>query len=116
MVVYNALQHCIDEFRIEVLNESYDPVTIIHGAARGADTIADICAQLLGYEIERYPANWDEHGRAAGPIRNQEMLDTGIDLCIAFHYDLSNSKGTANMIRRCERAGIPVYKVEEPFG
>jgi hypothetical protein len=99
--------------------EVFPPTTtiIIHGDARGADRMAgelwfDRVMKAVGSPeqaraaVERYPANWRKHGRAAGPLRNQAMLDTGVDLVIAFHNDLSRSKGTADMIRRAIRAGI----------
>jgi len=73
-------------------------VVIIHGAAKGADSIAGDVAKSLGFKIEAYPAKWNELGRAAGPIRNMEMLQTGPDLVLAFHPDLGRSKGTANMV------------------
>lgn len=82
--------------------------TLIHGAARGADTIATNAAKLLGWGIVAFPANWAAYGRAAGPLRNQEMLETGPDLVIAFHPDLTKSKGTRDMVTRARRAGIRV--------
>lgn len=99
--VYRALEQWLGQ-------HLFDPITIISGDARGADTYADVCAQLLGYDVERYPANWEEHGRSAGPRRNQQMLDSGVDRCIAFHDDLAASKGTRDMVERVERAGLPV--------
>jgi len=57
-------------------------------------------------EAEPHPADWERHGRAAGPIRNQEMADAGADLCIAFPYGIG--KGTYDMIERARKAGIPV--------
>jgi hypothetical protein len=108
--VYNAL----DSFLVELYgwqslpdNPSHE-TTLISGDARGADTYADVCGQLLGFTIERYPANWDEYGRAAGPIRNKQMLDSGVDHCIAFHDDLGASRGTRDMVEKCEDAGISV--------
>lgn len=83
--------------------------TIIHGAARGADTIAGVLAEWLGYSVEAYPADWEQYKRAAGPIRNQQMLDTGIDLAFAFHNDIENSKGTADMVKRLKEAGVEVH-------
>ena len=51
---------------------------IIHGAnPRGADKLADELADELGIPKLRFPADWDEHGKAAGPIRNQRMIDEG---------------------------------------
>lgn len=85
-----------------------EEVVLISGDARGADTYADVIGQLLGFTVERYPADWNVHGRAAGPIRNQQMLESGVDYCIAFHDDLGSSRGTRDMVERCERAGIEV--------
>lgn len=81
-------------------------ITIIHGAARGADTIAGVLAEWMGLKVEAYPADWEQYKRAAGPIRNQQMLASGIDLCIAFHNYIENSKGTADMVHRCTLAGV----------
>lgn len=80
---------------------------LISGDARGADTYADVIGQLLGFTIERHPADWDTHGKAAGPIRNREMLESGVDYCLAFHDDLGASRGTRNMVEQIEKAGIP---------
>lgn len=84
---------------------------LIHGDARGADSIADVTGQLLGFRIERWPADWNLHGKRAGSIRNQQMLDTGVDHCIAFHDDLGSSRGTRDMVERCEKAGVSVVIV-----
>lgn len=78
--------------------------TIVHGAARGADTLAGMLAEQYGWNVEAHPADWDTHGRAAGVIRNQQMLDTGIDHVVAF----PGGRGTADMVRRAQRAGVPV--------
>jgi hypothetical protein len=82
--------------------------TIIHGKCRGADSITDDVARRLGFHIERYPAKWSDFGPRAGPIRNQEMLDSGVDRVLAFHSNIAGSKGTADMVRRARAAGIPV--------
>lgn len=80
---------------------------LVHGGARGADRIAAYVARELGWHVVAYPADWRRHGRAAGPIRNQEMADAGADLCIAF----PGGRGTADMVRRARAAGIPVRSV-----
>lgn len=83
-----------------------DEMTLIHGAASGADMIAANRATLMCWRVERYPAEWKRYGRAAGPIRNKAMLDSGVDICIAFHDDIHNSKGTRDMLTRCLQNGI----------
>lgn len=88
--------------------DSYD-WALIHGAARGADTIArQIAVDYYDWwEIQDYPADWDKHGKAAGPIRNAQMLEEGKpDICLAF--PLPGSKGTWDMIRKANAAGIEV--------
>lgn len=87
---------------------------IIHGDCRGADRIAADAAKKMGYEVIAYPADWHTHGKAAGPIRNQQMLDEGRpELVIAFTDDLSRSRGTADMVRRARLKGVPVRIVSQ---
>lgn len=83
---------------------SFGHDTLIHGDARGVDKMS---AQFFE-NIEVYPADWEQHGKAAGPIRNQQMLDTGVDMVIAFHSNISESKGTLDMIKRANKAGVEV--------
>jgi hypothetical protein len=86
---------------------------VVHGAAMGADTLCDIVAKEMGYEVRSYPAEWDRYHNSAGPIRNRKMLDTEHpDACIAFHEDIKRSKGTADMINYCKQKGVPVKLVE----
>lgn len=88
---------------------------VIHGAARGADTTANKVAANLGCEVWGYPADWDAHGKAAGPIRNKLMLDEGKpNLVVAFKdgFDSTLSKGgTEHMVKIAKAAGIPTYVV-----
>ena len=90
---------------------------IVHGVCRGVDTIAGIVAEQLGFTVREYPARWDVLGRAAGQIRNQVMIDhehlerEPIDLVLAFHYNISASKGTSGMISLAQRAGLNVQLI-----
>ena len=94
------------------------PVTILHGGARGADTLAGQIAQELGMEVRAVRAEWQRYGKGAGPRRNEEMLSEHPALVIAFHNDLAKSKGTADMVRKAQKRGIAVMIVttreEEP--
>jgi len=88
---------------------------VVHGACQtGADKIAAdwvewrwwntvIPASIL--DQDPHPADWDRLGKAAGPIRNQQMVDAGADLCLAF--PLNTSPGTSDCIKRARTAGIP---------
>ena len=82
---------------------------IAQGGASGADALARDWAEDRGCKCTTFKADWTKHGRAAGPIRNQEMLVTfKPDLVIAF----PGGAGTADMVRRAKAAGIQVVRVE----
>lgn len=107
-----------DQWRLaRYMNAIFDddprpPECVIHGCAKGADTIGGLIAQAMGIKVEEYPADWDKYGKAAGVIRNQQMLDEGNPtVVLACHEDIKNSKGTADMIRRAEKAKIRVVKL-----
>ena len=86
-----------------------DPQRIICGGAPGADSIAIEWAESWQIITTVYPADWDTHGKAAGPIRNQQMIDLETaDLVLAF----PGGRGTEDMIRRAKKAGIPVLRVD----
>ncbi len=84
---------------------------IVHGACRGVDNQAAFIAARLGLEDEPHPYI-GSLGKAGGPIRNQQMLDSGIDLVIAFHSNLSKSKGTKDMLARARKANVPTEVIE----
>jgi len=85
--------------------DNYDGYVLISGACpTGADRIAEEVAKGLEWKIERYPAEWSKHGKNAGPKRNQEMVNSGADICLAF--PTNKSIGTWDCTRRAEKAGI----------
>ncbi len=91
-----------------------DYTTVINGCAKGADSISAYIARQLNYPVIDFPANWNKYGRAAGPIRNKQMLDEGKpDLVLAFHTDIKNSKGTKNMIEQAKGRRIKVILIKE---
>lgn len=85
------------------------PITaLMQGGATGADRLAKEWATTKP-EIKRFmcTANWEAHGNAAGPIRNQRMLDWKPDLVVAF----PGGRGTADMVARAKAAGVKVIEV-----
>lgn len=80
---------------------------VVHGACpTGADRIADDWCVGNFFLAEEHPADWETHGKAAGPIRNAEMVNLGADICLAF--PLPSSRGTKNCMRLAREAGIPI--------
>lgn len=92
------------------IHKSHTIDTVIHGAARGADTMAGEFAKWAGIPVEAYPADWKADGKAAGPIRNARMLAEGRpDLVVAFE----GGRGTADMVAKAKKAGVPVKIAEK---
>lgn len=93
----------------------WSPHLVIEGEAAGADKMGRRQAEMQGCEVEPFPADWERYGRAAGPIRNEQMLkrlvglgEEGWEIFIAaFHGNISESKGTANMILLAEKNSVP---------
>jgi hypothetical protein len=85
------------------------PSLVIEGEAKGADSLARDAAEDYFIPVLAFPADWKKYGRAAGPIRNTQMLKEGKpDMVVAFHNDLKTSKGTLNMVKQAQKAKIPV--------
>lgn len=85
-------------------------IEIVSGGARGADWLAEKYAEYYKFALKRMPADWNQYGSVAGPIRNQEMLDYAcqkIPVLVAF-WD-GKSSGTRNMISISRNAGILVH-------
>ena len=95
------------------LSEAYQELgeaTLIHGDAPGVDTLASYIWKEFGLPQKAFPADWKNLGKAAGPIRNQQMVDLNPDLCIAFPS--KNSRGTWDCVRRAKKANIETRIVE----
>lgn len=97
---YSMVERLLDEVHAKT------PLTcLIHGAARGADSLASFWARTRGIARLAFPALWEEEGRAAGPLRNARMIREGYpDAVFAF----PGGPGTADMVARARRAGLPV--------
>lgn len=80
------------------------------GGAAGADRLAEAWAASRGVPSCRYTPDWQEHGRAAGVIRNTSMLkEFAPDVVVAF----AGGKGTADMVKKARRAGVELVEVAD---
>ena len=95
----------------------HGPITVVHGKCpSGADKIASDWVKRLrsahpDIQEESHPAKWSKCGNPAGIIRNQEMVDLGADICLAFPTE--NSRGTIHCIKAAKKAGIETIIYEE---
>jgi len=99
---------------------------LLHGGARGADSAIGRAAQQLGWSSLVMPAQWQLHGRAAGPIRNRELLQQAIARAVAHSspgYQASvlvvafpGGAGTASLVREARHMAshspVPISVVE----
>ncbi len=94
---------------LDGIRAKFPHLTIIHGGARGADSLADRYAFAHSLRKLVFLADWDKHGKSAGMVRNARMLLEGKpNLVVAF----PGGRGTANMIEQAEAKGIKVVKVQ----
>lgn len=93
---------------LETLRPSLEHVAV--GDARGLDEIVRMACMNLNVVHTMYVAEWETHGRAAGPIRNKAMLlDGRPDILIAFPGGI----GTENCIRQARELAITVMRIVE---
>jgi hypothetical protein len=100
-----------DRFRSEVtrhtwnvFSEQDDPHEIVSGGAAGTDAMAERYAKERGWPLTVFPADWKTWGKAAGILRNRDIVRHA-DQVIAF-WD-GHSRGTAHTIETARREGVP---------
>lgn len=95
-----------EETVFEILNVAAIDIEItevVSGCAPGVDELGQLWASERGIPVKRFPADWNQHGKAAGPIRNEQMANYA-DALIAI-WD-GKSRGTGDMIKRAKRRGL----------
>lgn len=101
---------------LQVLHWVYGPaLRVMHGAARGADSLAGGVARQLGVPEKGFPADWEMHGKGAGPIRNRHMCKLLVDWRDLGHsvqvVAFPGGNGTRDMCEVAEKAGIDVDRI-----
>jgi hypothetical protein len=95
----------LDRVCLEVVATHGWPKKVVHGGARGADTLAAAWFGSRGIPTKSYPADWAMYGLSAGPVRNSQMLlDMKVSLVVAF----PGGSGTADMVAKARAAGVEV--------
>ena len=97
--------------KLDEIDQRESVSIVIEGGAAGADNLAHRWAIMRAKGHLRFFADWERNGHAAGPIRNQKMIDEGRPrLVVAF----PGGRGTADMVRRAKAKGIEVIEVTAP--
>lgn len=107
---YNVLEMIIDN----ILTHKYvDDIEIVSGGCAGADKLGEKYAKLNNFPIKVFPANWTKYGKAAGPIRNKEMVDyiKQYNDSLVMAFTSKNTKGTQNTVALAKKANIPVIEI-----
>ena len=108
----DKIENVISEY-VKKTTRAGDTITFVYGdCPTGVDSfIPKIALKLPMNRVvmqECYEADWDKYGKSAGPKRNQQMVDSGADICMAFFHGAS--RGTYNCTYKAESAGICVRR------
>ena len=92
---------------LEAIKEAQFPIaTVVSGGAKGVDALGERYASEMNLQLNVYEADWETHGRAAGPIRNRKMAENAEALIALWD---GQSRGTKNMIETAQKKGLLVY-------
>ena len=92
------------EVVLDAIKESQFPISVVvSGGAKGVDALGERYAEEMNLPLHIYAADWEQHGRAAGPIRNRKMAENAEALIAIWD---GKSRGTKNMIETAEKKGL----------
>jgi len=100
-VDHHTMKMHLDNFKLQ-------PAMVLSGGARGIDESGENWALRNGIPVMRVNADWDKHGRAAGPIRNRRMAELADSLLLIWD---GKSPGSRNMKSEMEKLNKPVCEV-----
>lgn len=100
---YPWIKACINHCDIDITE-------IVSGGARGVDAAGEQYAEEYNITVTHFPANWDKHGKAAGPIRNKEMAEyVSPNGGLILFWD-GKSKGSANMLLWAKKTNLLIWE------
>ena len=110
---YDKMLEELDNLGIHLIN-TIDTIEIVSGHASGADALGERFAKAYNYPLKIFPAEWNKYGKAAGPIRNEQMAKyvSEADRGILVAFPVGESKGTRNMIKLAKQYGLEVEVIE----
>jgi hypothetical protein len=94
------------QLEFAISSAGWEPTTVLSGCAKGPDLLGEVWANSHQIPLIRYPANWDEHGKYAGMLRNIQMAENAEALIALWDGE---SSGTSHMIETAYEHGLQVY-------
>lgn len=93
-----------DYSKLDAVHAANPVTTVVSGCARGADTCGESWARQHKIAVKKMPADWQTHGKSAGPIRNREMAEFADAVAL-----FPGGRGTANMFLTAKALGLKIY-------
>lgn len=93
-----------DYEKLNRIHEKHRVTEVVSGGATGADRCGEVWADAQNIKITRFPADWNKHGKAAGPIRNKQMADYAQAL-----VTFAGGRGTRNMIKQAKENMLMIF-------
>lgn len=96
-----------DALVTEAMRRLPAPSAVLSGTATGIDSAGERWALANGVPVERYPADWEKHGRAAGPLRNRVMAEAADALLLIWD---GRSRGSASMLTEARQRKLRIWQ------
>ena len=104
LIIAGGRHHTLTEKNILELNKIQGISSVVSGGAKGIDADGESWAKSHNIPVQRFNANWSDHGKMAGPLRNKAMAANADALAI-----FSGGKGTDSMYKEAKKAGLKIY-------
>ena len=98
--------HNYDTLLEAIAESNWQISQVVSGGAKGVDRLGEEYATAMNLPLHIYEADWERHGRAAGPLRNAKMAENAEALIALWD---GKSRGTKNMIETATKRGLIVY-------
>ncbi len=94
----------LDQLALDNIRLMHGVTEIVSGGARGVDRCGEKWAKNVGLPVKVFPADWDNWGKPAGPIRNQQMVDYADALAV-----FPGNRGTNDVTEKAEAKGLQIF-------
>ena len=97
----------VDRLNCFINDSGFGISEVVCGMAKGIDETGRYWGESARVPVKQFPADWDAHGKAAGPIRNKQMAEYADALILIWD---GKSRGSASMLRLAKDAGLKIHE------